>query len=111
MIVTDVKCQPPCWGDPSLRFGEVNLGFCEVKQALRILHGWLVFEDAESVQQEVGFEGVFAAKGADGLAESAGDVEGHEANAGQRVSRVASADAGPTTASRSCLTKLSESLS
>src|SRR6185295_659366 len=49
-------------------------------------HGWLVFEDAESVQQEVGFEGMFSAEGADGLAESAGEVEGREANAGQGVS-------------------------
>ncbi len=44
-------------------------------------HGWLVFEDAESVQQEVGFDGVFSAKGADRLAGFSGHVESREADA------------------------------
>ena len=45
------------------------------------------------MQQEFGFEGMFSAQLADSLAESAGEVEGAETNAGQRVSRVARAGA------------------
>jgi hypothetical protein len=49
-------------------------------------HGWPTREDAESAQQEVGFEGVFSTDGTYGLAESAGEFEGGKADAGQVVS-------------------------
>ena len=67
-----------------------------VLDARRIHHvgqGKLVFEDAYSVHQEVGFEGVFAAKTRSGLIEAAGEIEGHAADGVQRAGGVAGAGA------------------